>query len=854
MSIYYPAGKNSDQPLVDSKDYILNTVRQYNTQELLSVVRPPIAPEYYSLNYAQVYSKGYGYPDSTTLSIDSPSLNDGVQATCYPSFGLSIFSLNISGPNHQPGDIYVIYPSNNDSDIDNSATVKVVLVDNGYVKTYEVIESGSNFNNSSDIVCYKNSKSTADEDGDFGVDDMELSDNISLINNKFSISKVIITNEGSGYSRYDASRKTIEYKITANSNNIGSNFYGTLKSKNYFVLENTGTRKTKARNRNRNRNTFTNKYGETVINASSVLTEETLYDKIFYVPTKTEISSSSQQYLTYSFDKEKNEWISLETISDPSSEDKCSTFNNGFVYATLSFAMPDFDDIENPKCQIFDRAEVNKDILKRSIKNSMDKVIQPRKILEILRAAVPNAQNSADFFDAKVIKGIGLTVANDVKKNLAALSEVGLKLDHKSFGFCSLKEMDDFVKNLVAAELNSARTAFSNSMLDLVRKTLRPGESIFGFSYPLNNYNLEIVRGEIERRLYRFGGSWQKIINVVSGEVGSFLGYSNGYGNLLLDPFDNPSKPIKVKPKAKTGLLKALADLVKPGTVKVKCVNGKAVLKGAGKALKVLAVYAALQELAQAQDGYDVRDTVLEFASPLPVDWFRGGNLPVINLNNIPQQDRDILENQIIDIITRYTLYPNPEAMRAELNLILQNFVPKTLDDFGQPITEEQLNEILQNIIDDADSIRDQLGDDTALEDLNINIEELKRQLDFYDAANKNMEQAFMDAFGSSDICDCPGTLEEKAQDFNEKAQKILDDYLQHNENLRQKGPMTEDEWKKEEQKLLGPTPFSSLQNGLPTISMMRMPLNDKDEPILPSPKNPSNQKRFNGLDMYQIR
>lgn len=847
MSIYYPAGKNSDQPLVDSKDYMLNTVRQYNTQELLSVVRPPIAPEYYSLNYAQVYSKGYGYPDSTTLSIDSPSLNDGVQATCYPSFGLSIFSLNISGPNHQPGDIYVIYPSNNDSDIDNAAAVKVVLVDNGYVKTYEIIESGSNFNNSSSIVCYKNSKSRADEDGDFGVDDMELSNNISLINDKFSISKVIITNEGSGYNRYDSSRKTIEYKITANSNNIGSNFYGTLISKNYFVLENTGTRRTKARNRNRNRQSYKNKYGETIINASSVLVEETLYDKIFYGPTKTQVNTS-QGYLTYSFDKEKNEWISLETISDPSSEDKCSTFNNGFVYATLGFVMPDFDD---PKCQIFDRREMNRDILKRSIKSSMDRVINPSKILEILRAALPNAQNSAGLFDPKIIKGIGLTIGNDVSKALDAV-----KLDYKSFGFCSLKEIDDFVRASVASELNNEgmRRTFSQSMLDLLRKTLKPGESIFGFSYPLTNHNLEIVRQEIETRLYKFGGSWQKIINVVSGEIGSSLGYSNGYGNILIDPFDNPSKPIKVKPKAKTGLLKALADLVKPGTKKVKCVNGKAVLKGAGKALKVLAVYAALQELAQAQDGYDVRDTVLEFASPLPLGWFQGGNLPVINLNNIPQQDRDVLENQIIDIITRYTLYPNPDAMRRELSFLLQNFVPKTLDDSGQPITEGHLNEILQNIIDDADSIRDQLGDDAALEDLNINIEELRRQLDFYDAANKNMEQAFTDAFGSSDICDCPGTFEEKEREFKEKAQKILDDYLEHNENLRQNGPMTEKDWEKEEKKLLGPTPFSSLQNGLPTISMMRMPLNNKDEPVLPSPKNPSNQKRFNGLDMYQIR
>lgn len=867
MSIYYPAGKNSSQPIKDCKNYIYNHINNYNVNNLIQDVRPPVQQQYYSLNYVTLYNSGYAYPESTTLVIESPPIPEGSQATCTPSFGLTRYSLEISGVN-SIGDKYIIFPSESNEDINNQAIIEITAVDEeGAVVCYSVLDTGSNFTNSSEIVVYKEQPILIEDDAVLS-QLIEISTNITLIPDKFCISKVYIDDEGAGYSRYNEFGDTIEYVITTTNSENGSGFYATLQSKYYFTLELVEIKQT--RSINRNRNLYKDKYNNTIIQGSSAQKEKRLYNRVLHNPTKTN-PVSIQKYHSYSFDKTTNAWIALETIyPSSSSEDKCSTFdNNGYLVAGLAFSAPNFDFMKNldePPVQSMDLREVARIRLKARIKSSVDNVLSSRyRIRDVFKEYIGDRFVKGKNYGYEYVfeRGFWKKVGEAIELDLSA-DPFFKGVDPKALGFCTEKELADFVFDAAKEALysdqgkNSIRAGIIESINALYRLDPSLGDTWKGFSLPITIGNITNISNYINRilttNLANTPLTWlfDDLNSYVTGVVSRNFNWPE-YECIL-------EKPKKPTPKIKRGLLQAIQDRLKkirPPRFSVKCINGKSILKGTGKAagkvLGLAGIYFLLEELARAQDELDVGVAVLNFAAPLPPEWFVGPAPefePIIDPATIPQQDIDQLEQQIQEAIAQHVLNPNEMVLTATLNNILENFASKTVNDFGQPLSQTEIQQILTNIISDAESIKDQITEDVDLDSLNEAIKKLKTELEMYEYSNKKLEETFIEVFGSDDLCVCPGNLEDKQKEFEEKIMPIFSGY---NENIQNQEPKTEKEWQKLDQRLLG-FPSELLSGGFPKISITRIPIDEKDDIVLPTPKDPTNEKFFNDLDMYKIQ
>ena len=306
MTIYYPAGKNSKEPLKDCKDYLYNNIQKYKTEDLIQSVKIPIEQKYYSLNYSNVYFSGFKYPDSTTLVLQGPTLEEGTTALCSPSFGLTKYSLNISIANNNIGDTYIIFPSDNEEDTDNAASIDITGVDgDGYVTGYKVNNPGSNFTNNSNIIC---SKININNEDSF-LDSIENTINdIVLINDQFCISKIIINNEGSGYELFNNDQLIKQYIVQTANSGSGNGFYGTLESKFYSVLNFIDTVQTKKISRTRPE--YIDKFNNVI---SPINTQQSaVFQTIDYSPTESVLAAQS-----FNLDSQ------FRMLSDPNCDPVC---------------------------------------------------------------------------------------------------------------------------------------------------------------------------------------------------------------------------------------------------------------------------------------------------------------------------------------------------------------------------------------------------------------------------------------------------------------------------------------------------------------------------------------------------
>lgn len=166
-----------------------------------------------SLTQIFLISEGYGYSDTTTVSLPQPNQPDGVQATATPYFGLTVESLIITGGPVIPEEYIYINP-NNINPISKSCIIKVLEVDSGNnITKWTMIRRGVGFDNSlSDTINFEN-----DSYNEF---DIPTNLSISYTPDKLCVSEIVLDNPGSGYSIY--SNNTLINKFPIAFNNIGS--------------------------------------------------------------------------------------------------------------------------------------------------------------------------------------------------------------------------------------------------------------------------------------------------------------------------------------------------------------------------------------------------------------------------------------------------------------------------------------------------------------------------------------------------------------------------------------------------------------------------------------------------------
>jgi hypothetical protein len=195
MTLFHPASNKSFNPLLDLKKNKDNP-EDISVEKLINEfsITKYKDTKYFGLNQVEIISSGYDYNIETSAVLPEPDKENGKIATAKILFGLTKKSINITGGKNNLKDIYIIYPENyleNNEEFE-PAVISVSEVDvNGSVLSFNILENGYGFNNSLGEIFYFNSSENI----------LNYSAQISIVPNKFSISKILITDGGSGYSR-----------------------------------------------------------------------------------------------------------------------------------------------------------------------------------------------------------------------------------------------------------------------------------------------------------------------------------------------------------------------------------------------------------------------------------------------------------------------------------------------------------------------------------------------------------------------------------------------------------------------------------------------------------------------------
>jgi hypothetical protein len=313
MAIFRQFGKDS-RNLQAIDNFVISTTDLINASSL--VKRPSSTTTYSSVNHSAIVVGGHDFTDSATLTVAAPVMDGGIQAACTPRFGLTLSSLSFSGDtsNINVGDLFLIYPSENyDPEISEPATFIVEYKRSNDEILFTVENPGYGFTNSSEIyVVYIN------------LNNFLASNPLSftLIPNKFCISDIVITNEGSGYDINKGADL-----ITVDS--TGDGFYGSLLSFPKY-LDNTDYSRPKL-SLNRNLPAKPNKFG---VLQSRITPQKIVNKKIYSIEyPNVEKTTNIQNYNSYTFDMNKQLWTqnNFTAQNDSSSNDQCTNWETAYT-------------------------------------------------------------------------------------------------------------------------------------------------------------------------------------------------------------------------------------------------------------------------------------------------------------------------------------------------------------------------------------------------------------------------------------------------------------------------------------------------------------------------------------------
>lgn len=317
MGIFRQFGKDA-RNLQAADNFVINTTDLINASSTFK--RPSNTTTFSSLNHSAVMVNGHDFTDSTTLTVSAPVMDGGIQAICTPRFGLTLASLTFSGDTSDinVGDLFLIYPSSNyDLNISEPATFIVEYKRSNGEILFAVENPGYGFTNSSEIyVLYINLNNSL----------ISNPLTFTLVLDKFCISDIVVTNEGSGYDPNKAAN------ITA-VDSTGDGFYGSLFSFPKY-LDNTDYSSPRL-SLDRNLPAKLNKFG---VLTRKITSQKILNKKEYSIEyPNIDKTTNIQNYHSYTFDSNEKLWIqnnNFNVQNNASSNDECSNWETA---ATVTY-------------------------------------------------------------------------------------------------------------------------------------------------------------------------------------------------------------------------------------------------------------------------------------------------------------------------------------------------------------------------------------------------------------------------------------------------------------------------------------------------------------------------------------